>query len=138
MRMIALLAALALAVPAAALADKPSNPGPDGAGKGKSKPHVTYVLRGTLLAYSAATGSADGSVTLLVKGANHHARPLKGQTLEFTLTSTTKVVAHDGAVTLGDRGVVKVRAPKHLATATLAAALQAIAARQLVDQGPTD
>jgi hypothetical protein len=141
MRTIALLAALALAVPAAALADKPTSPGkPDTApNKGKSAEHapkVMYVLRGTLTAYAAPTASTDGTVSVLVKGANHHGTTLKGMTLKFAVTSTTKVVADGGAVTPGDRGLVKVRGPKKAtAGSDLATMLQAIAARQVVDQG---
>ncbi len=137
MRMIALLAALALAVPAAALATKPPSPGkPDTASKGKAAPQVLYVLHGTLTAYDAASGATDGLVSLYVKGSNHHAKSLQKQTLTFAVTATTKVVAEGGIVTIGDRGVVKVRGPKSLAkSADLATQLQAIAARQVVDQG---
>ncbi len=143
MRMIALLAALALAVPAAALATKPPSPGkpdsaskPAGALKSKAAPQVRYVLHGTLTAYTAASGAADGSVSVYVKGSNHHAKSLQKQTLTFVVTATTKVVAEGGTVTIGDRGVVKVRGPKSLAKSTdLATQLQAIAARQVIDQG---
>jgi hypothetical protein len=137
MKKIALLAVAALVLPAAALADKPAKP--EHPEHGKGAPKVTYVLKGTLTAYTAPSGTITGSVSLLVKGGNHHAKLLKSQTLTFTLDSTTKVVQHDGSVTLGDRGVVKVRAPKKLAKATdFAAQLQAVTARQVVDQGPTD
>jgi hypothetical protein len=141
MRTTVLFAALALVLPAVALATKPPSPGkPDTAGvKGKSArhaPQVMYVLRGGLTAYSAPSGTTPGLVTVLVKAANHHGKALKNLTLTFAVTATTKVVAEGGSVTVGDRGLVKVRGPKRVPAGTdLATALQAIAARQVVDQG---
>src|SRR3954463_8902590 len=96
MRMIALLAALALAVPAAALATKPPTPGHSTGNNGKAAPKVTYILRGTLSLYTAATETSTGTVTLDVKHANHHGHTLVGKTLQFTLTTATKVVAAGG------------------------------------------
>jgi hypothetical protein len=141
MKTLTLLAALVLALPAVALADKsppPGNPGKPGhPAKNEAGPKVKYVLHGTLTSYTAASGTATGSVSLLVKNANHHAHALVGQTLTFTLTADTRVVPHEGAVTLGDRGTVKLKAPKHLATsADLATQLEALTPKQVVDQGP--
>ena len=71
----------ALMIPSVALAAKPS---PTGKG-GKGAPQVTYVLKGTLSSYTAydSVTPANGSITILVKHANHHGKSLKGQTLTF-------------------------------------------------------
>ena len=136
MTRLSLLFALALAVPGLALAAKPPAPGNSQASHGKA-PQVMYVLKGTLTAYTAANGTINGSVSLLVKGANHHGAALKGQTLTFAASSSTKVVTGDGAaVTVNDNGVVKVRGPKKIgATDNLATVLQALTAKQIIDQG---
>ena len=133
MRKLPLFLALALAVPSLALAAKP--PAPSNS-QGKA-PQVMYVLKGTLTAYTAAAGATNGSVSLLVKSANHHGASLKGQTLTFAVSSSTKVVTGDAtAVTVNDNGVVKVRGPKKIAaTDNLATVLQALTAKQVIDQG---
>jgi hypothetical protein len=130
---------LALVLPSIALAAKPPAPGTSQNSKAKA-PQVMYVLKGTLTAYTAASGSTDGSVSLTVKSANYHGAALKGQTLTFALPSTAKVVLHDGAAInpTVDRGMVKVRGPKKIApTDTLASVLQALKAFRVIDQGPT-
>jgi hypothetical protein len=136
MRKLLVFLALALAVPTVALAAKPAVPGNSQASHGKA-PQVMYVLKGTLTAYTAANGATNGSVSLLVKSANHHGASLKGQTLTFAVSSSTKVVNGDGAaVTVNDNGVVKVRGPKKIgATDNLATVLQALTAKQVIDQG---
>ena len=136
MRKLPLFLALALAVPSLALAAKPPAPGNSQGSQGKA-PQVMYVLKGTLTAYTAAAGATNGSVSLLVKSANHHGASLKGQTLTFAVSSGTKVVTGDAtAVTVNDNGVVKVRGPKKIAaTDNLATVLQALTAKQVIDQG---
>jgi hypothetical protein len=136
MRKLLVFLALALAVPTVALAGKPTAPDNSLASHGKA-PQVMYVLRGTLTAYIAANGATNGSVSLLVKSANHHGASLKGQTLTFAVSSSTKVVTGDSAaVTVNDNGVVKVRGPKKIAaTDDLATVLQALTAKQVIDQG---
>ncbi len=136
MRKLPVLLAVALAVPSLALAAKPPAPGNSQASHGKA-PQVMYVLKGTLTAYTAAAGTTNGSVSLLVKSANHHGASLKGQTLTFAVSSSTKVVTGDAtAVTVNDNGVVKVRGPKKIAaTDNLATVLQALTAKQVIDQG---
>ena len=136
MRKLPLFLALALAVPTVALAAKPPAPGNSQDTRGKA-PQVMYVLKGTLTAYTVANGATNGSVSLLVKNANHHGASLKGQTLTFAVSSSTKVVTKDGAaVTVNDNGVVKVRGPKKIgATDDLATVLQALTAKQVIDQG---
>jgi hypothetical protein len=138
MKKVVALAALALAVPSLALAAKPPAPGNSQNSHGKAAPKVMYVLRGTITAYTAASGTTNGSVSLLVNSANHHGATLKSQTLTFPISSSTKVVLHDGAaVAVNDKGVVKVRGPKNLApTDNLATVLQALTAFQVIDQGP--
>ena len=136
------LAIAALLIPSAALAKGPKpDKGPHG---NHGKANVLYVLRGTLSAYSAydSSTSANGSITIDVKGANRHGRALKGMSLTFTseIGSTTKVVLHDGVTVIadGDRGLVKIRAPREPRNTTgsdLAAALTALPVRQVVDQG---
>jgi hypothetical protein len=133
----------ALLVPSVALAKGPNpNRGPHG---NHGKANVLYVLRGTLSGYSAydSSTSTNGSITIDVKGANRHGRALKGMSLTFTgeLASTTRVVLHNGVTVIadGDRGLVKIRAPREprdMSGSDLAAALTALSVRQVVDQGP--
>jgi hypothetical protein len=128
---------VALAVPGLALAAKPPAPGKAKDSHGKA-PQVMYVFKGTLSAYTAASGTTGGSVSILVTAANHHGAALKTQTLTFPVSATTKIVTHDGAaLALNDKGVVKLRGPKRIApTDSLATVLQALTALQVVDQGP--
>lgn len=128
-----LLAVAALSLPAAAIAGKPHNK----PSHGKGQPTVSYVLKGTLSAYSAASTSGNGTITIDVTHSNHHGRALVGQSLTLGVTSQTKIVLNDGATTItdGDQGVVTVRAAKNVAAADLVTTLQAANARQVVDQG---
>jgi hypothetical protein len=139
MKKIVALAALALAVPSIAIAAKPPVPGNSQNAGSKSAPKVMYVLKGTLTAYTAASGTTNGSVSILVKAANHHGASLKNQTLTFPVSSGTKIATEDGAaVAVSDKAIVKVRAPKKLGpTDSLATVLQALTAFQVVDQGAT-
>jgi hypothetical protein len=133
MRKITVLAALALLVPAAAFAaGKPGNPGKSQQAGAHAAPKVMFVLKGTLTAYTAANGSTDGSVTIVVKSANHHGASLKGQTLQIPVSASTKIV---GTFAANDNGIVKVRAASRTAAAALVAALEAAKAWQVIDQG---
>ena len=133
MRKMTLLALLVLAaIPAVALAAKPphpSTPASTNATSGKangSSAKVLFVLRGTITAYTAGT-----SVSIMVSGANHESSALKtAGTLSFPLNSNTKVT---GTVTLNDKGIVKLRAPKNASATTL----QTLDASQLIDQHAT-
>jgi hypothetical protein len=138
MRKLLVVLALALAVPSLALAAKPPVPGNSQQSHGKAAPQVMYVLKGTLTAYTAANGTTNGSVSVLVKSANHHGATLRGQTLTFPVASATKVVTGTGtAVAVNDKGLVQIRGPKTIpSTANLATVLQALTARQVIDQGP--
>jgi hypothetical protein len=125
-------------VPSIALAAKPASPGNSQGRHGNAAPNVTYIFRGMLTEYAAANGSTDGSVSILVKSSNHHGASLKGQTLKFDVSSSTRVVVRGGGtLTVTDRGIVKVRGPKNVGpTEDLATVLQALTARQVIDQGP--
>lgn len=118
---------VALLVPAAALAKgKPSNPG----SQGQAAPKVMYVLRGMLTAYTPANGATNGSVTITVKSSNHHGASLKGQTLTFAVSSSTKFV---GTFTPNDKGIVKLRGPK--AGLGDPSTFPTLVAKQVIDQG---
>lgn len=140
MKRIVLIAVAALLVPSAALAAKPQHPQHPAKGP-KSAPKVTHVLAGTLSGYTAydSSTSTNGSITIVVKKANHHAASLKGQTLTFPVGPNTKISLQDGTTTItdGDRGLVKVRAAKNIPAADLASTLQSSTAGQVVDQGAT-
>jgi hypothetical protein len=139
------LVALALAVPSLALAAKPRSPGNSQGTHGKSAPNVLYILKGTLTGYTAANGATNGSIMITITHANRHAKTLVNKqspvSVTIAVSSTTKVVMHDGATTIGpkDRGLVKVRLPKGTPAADLVATLQnpLTVARQVIDQGTT-
>jgi hypothetical protein len=136
-----LLAAVAalMITPAAAFAK--GGPGKGGPGSGKGAPNVMYVLRGTLSAYrpynNSIYGSQNGSITITVKGGNHHAKALNGQALTFPVDANTKIVLVNGvaAIADGDRGLVKIKAPRRIAPVDLASTLQGLAAFQVIDKG---
>lgn len=134
--------AAALALPAGAVAAKPPHPSHPSRSSNTSlsrpshpshpaAPKVLYVLRGALSAYAPAAGSTAGSVTIVVSRSNRHGKALKGETLVFAVDARTRVVLHGRDFASGDRGIVKVRGPKALDLT----ALQALAARQVIDQG---
>jgi hypothetical protein len=130
--LLALTAAIAL--PTAAFAGKP--PVKQNHAGGKGQPKVTYLLKGSLSGYTAASTGGNGSITIAVSHSNWHGHALKGQSLTVPVTTGTKIVLHSGVTTItdGDTGIVKVRAAKKLAPADVVAALQAATARQVVDQ----
>jgi len=150
MRKAIMIVALALVVaPAGALAAQPSHPATpanshanshatatsttstsSNANANAQSAKVLFVLRGTLGSYTAANGTSNGSITITVKGVNHESATLKNMTLTFPVSSTTKVA---GTVKSGDNGIVKIRAAKNAAAATL----QAATASQVIDQGST-
>jgi hypothetical protein len=120
----------ALALPGVALAAKPASPG-------KSAPKVQYVLRGSLSAYTPynSVGPVMGSITIMIKSSNYHAKALKGQSLTFVVDAKTKVNVK--TIKDGDKGIVKIRALKRIPAANLAATLQAAPARPVIDQAPS-
>jgi hypothetical protein len=115
------LVALALAITSVALATTAQ------ASKGKSRaaPKVTYILKGTLSNFTAASTTTDGSVTLDVNHSNYHARALVGQQLTFGISMTTPTNLMGGTIINGARGIVKFRAPLRVSNTTLLAALTA-------------
>jgi hypothetical protein len=115
MRKAIVLAVLALALPSVALANPPSTH-THHLRFGKSHPIVTYVVKGTFTSFAAATATTDGSISIVVRHSNFHARALHGQTLTFTVTPTTRITFRHGTTatqlaTTGARGIVKFRAP---------------------------
>ncbi len=111
MKRVIIFLVAALAIPTSvAFAQPPAkNQGPHG----KSAPTVTYVLKGTLSAYTAATTTADGSISITVKRANYHGRSLKGKTLTFAVSTKTRITYGHGVAQIaeGSTGMVKFRAP---------------------------
>lgn len=119
--------ALALALPAVALAAQPAQPG-------KSAPKVQYVLKGTLTSFTASTGGADGSIAFTITNANRHRAALKDQPLTLLIKPTTRVVLDtDGELTAGETVIVKVRELRR--TTDALALLNGKDARQVIDQG---
>src|SRR5215471_1498155 len=106
MKKLIVLLAVALAIPTSAALAK-ANPT-----RGKSAPKVMYVLKGTFSNYTAATPTADGSISITVNHSNYHGRALKGQTMTFDVAMSTRVT---GSAKLlkkdGAQGMVKFRAP---------------------------
>jgi hypothetical protein len=124
-----LTVAAALLGAAAAFATPPAGKGPSTtpASTNAAKPTVMFVIHGKLTAYTAANGTTNGSVSLTVSGSNHAAKQLKGQTLTFVVSSSSKIV---GTVTVGHNATLKWRATKAPATSAPAGAIV-----QLIDQG---
>ena len=127
---IAVLTVAAAALGASgALAAKPAHPTHPAtpANTNAAKPTVMFVIHGKLTGYTAANGAINGSVSLTVSGSNHAAKQLKGQTLTFVVSSSSRVV---GTVTVGHNATVKWRATKAPATSAPSGAVV-----QLIDQG---
>jgi hypothetical protein len=133
MRKLLVVLVAALLVPGLALAKgKPTDPGKSGTAGSNAKPMVMYVLRGTLTAYTPAGGSSNGSITITVKGANHHGASLVGKDLTFAVSSSTKIV---GTFTPDDNGLVKLRGPK--AGLGDPGAFGSLVAKQVIDRAAT-
>jgi hypothetical protein len=132
---ILVVAALALTLSTSAAFAK-GNP-PKG---GKSAPNVQYVLKGTLSAYSPYDSSTrtNGSITILIKASNYHGRALKNMSLTFPVNAKTRFTYRNGASlassTATAKGVLKLRAPKKIAAADLAATLQTYNAGHCIAQ----
>ena len=124
--LVSLLAATALALPAAALGDH----GGGGGGGGGPK-QANYELKGTLSAYTAAVGATNGSITILVTKASDAGKPFVGLTLTFPVSSTTKVESRSGTITDGDNGEMQIKGAAGLD----ATGLQALAPKQIEAKG---
>jgi hypothetical protein len=122
MRKTLALLVLALALPCAALAAT-ANAGTNAQGK------VSYVLRGSLWNYSAASASGNGSVTIRVTHANHHNGLLRHRSITFAVTANTKVQTSSqtgtkpGQIKNGTRGTVEFRGALRISNGALLAAL---------------
>jgi hypothetical protein len=113
------LAVLALVVPTVALAAKPTTH----TSQSKAAPKVMYILKGTLSNFTAASSTADGSVTINVTHSNFHARALVGAPLTFAVSTNTATTLNGGTISQGARGIVKFKAPLQVSNTTLMAAL---------------
>jgi hypothetical protein len=113
------LAVLALAIPAVALAAKPTTH----TSQSKAAPKVMYILKGKLSNFTAASSTTTGSITIDVKHSNYHARALVGQSLTFAVSADTATNAT--TINDGTRGIVKFRAVKNQTNSTLMASLTA-------------
>ncbi|HEV8178803.1 MAG TPA: hypothetical protein VGP54_00730 [Gaiellaceae bacterium] len=111
---------LALAIPGAALAAKPSTH----TSRSKAAPTVMYVLKGTLWNYTAASSTAAGSITIHVTHSNYHGRALRNTDVTFGVSADTATTLN-GATTIsnGARGIVKFRALKNMTSSGLLTAL---------------
>lgn len=140
-KLLVLALGLSLLVPSLALAGgKPGNPGKSQDPHGKAAPKVMYVLKGTVEAYTAAQGTTNGSITIKFTRANRHGaafvKALNKADSSFVVTSSTKVVLHDGAaIATGDNVIVKLRGPKATADFLTAYNANQLSAFQVVDQG---
>jgi hypothetical protein len=137
MKKVFVLLVVALAIPTSVAFAK--SPHTNNGTRGKSAPKVMYVLKGSLSSYTAATATADGSISITVKHSNFHGRALKGQTLTFATAMSTKVNYTKGATTITDgaKGVLKFKAPLRVpgGAATMATVLPTMAkALHIIDQ----
>ena len=128
------LIVLALAIPSAALAAKPQHPT-----KGsKAAPKVTYVLKGTLSNYMAASATTSGSITIDVTHSNYHGRLLKGMSLTFATSAKTATTLNgNSTIANGAKGIVKFRSLKNMSNGALSAALTSstpMTATHVIDQ----
>jgi hypothetical protein len=121
--MVPLLAAAALALPAAAIADHGGGDGGGHGGHGHGVRLDTYKLKGTLSAYTAAMGTTPGSITIKVLKGNRAGRPFVGMTLVFVLTTATKIEPRGAVIVDGDRGSVQLKAAERLDAGALQAAI---------------
>ena len=128
-----LTVATALLGVSAAFAAQPAHPTHPAtpASTNAAKPTVMFIIHGKITAYTAASGTTNGSVSLTVSGSNHAAKALKAlaQPLTFVVSSSSKIV---GTPTVTHQATLKWRATKAPATSAPAGAVV-----QLIDQGAT-
>jgi hypothetical protein len=104
-------------------------------GKSPANPTVTYILKGTLSDFTAASTTANGSITINVARSNFHARALVGQQVTFGVAMTTSTSLMGGTIVNGAHGIVKFRAPLRVTNTTLTTRLAAtppMTARQVI------
>jgi hypothetical protein len=126
-RLAALALAASLALPGTALAGGAKKP--DGPKKKKKAPPVAWILKGEVTAYTAAAGESDGSLTITVRAANRKRADLRGDSITFVLRPGTKVILGDGELEVGERVIVKLKAPR----LTPADEIASFVPRQVVD-----
>jgi hypothetical protein len=140
------VAIAALMIPSVALAKGPNHPN-KGTHANHGKAKVMYVLQGTVYGYTAydSSTSTPGSLMVVVNHSNRHGKLLGGQTLSITIGASTKVQLNNGVTSIasaspGDRGTVKIRAPrltfKSAMLSDVENALMSQPAFQVVDRGP--
>jgi hypothetical protein len=117
MKKLIVFVAAALAIPTSvALAKPPATH----TNHSHAAPNVMYVLKGTLSAYTAATATTEGSITITATHSNYHGRALKGVPITFAVSSSTKITNQNGktqtTVADGTKGTVKFKAPLHVST----------------------
>jgi hypothetical protein len=126
-----LVAALTVPTSVAIAKGPPASPG-------RSAPNVTYVLKGTLSAFTPydSTTSTDGKITIHVVHSNYHGRMLRNSDLTFPVTAKTRITYRNGTSlatgTATAKGVLTVHAPRRIPAADLATTLQTYNARHVV------
>jgi hypothetical protein len=134
----------ALMIPSVALAKGPSPKAGTHTNQGKAK--VMYVLKGMIYNYVAydSTLGTPGSIMIDVNHSNRHGKLLVGQTVKVVLGANSQVLMENGVTSVaaaqpGDRGMVKIRAPrmafKGATTPLLTSALGSMPAKMVVDWG---
>ena len=141
--LVVLGAVAALALPAAATAHGKAGKHGRGAehgqpGKHGNKPDKPIRYR-ALNVKGTVTAVGDGTIDVLVKGANHHGRALRGQTVTVDV-STARIAVRDvngdgvrdlADVAVGDRVLVQSR----IAKGTTPDPAQPLVAKRVVDKG---
>jgi hypothetical protein len=141
--LVVLGAVAALGLPAAATAHRQAGQHGRGAehgqaGKHGNKPDKPIRYR-ALNVKGTVTAVGDGTIDVLVKGANHHGRVLRGQTVTVDV-STARIVVRDvngdgvrdlADVAVGDRVLVQSRIAKGAAPDPA----QPLVAKRVVDKG---
>jgi acylphosphatase len=131
--LVALAVVAALAVPASAAAKRPA----EHHGKGDFHSHKQKGRALNVTGTVAAVG--DGTIDVLVKGANHHGRALRGQTVTVDV-SNARIVVRDvngdgnrdlADVAVGDRVLVQSR----IAKGETPDPAQPLVAKRVVDKG---
>jgi hypothetical protein len=119
------LVGVALAIPTGVAFAKPPATHPS---HSHAAPKVMYVLKGKLSAYTAATATTDGSISIAVSHSNFHAHTLVGQTVTFSTTMSTKAPS---AISDGAKGVLKFKAPLRMPAGTVMASVLPTMAKAL-------
>jgi hypothetical protein len=143
MKKIVLFAVAALMIPSVALAKGPNPNAGTHTNQGKAK--VMYVLKGTIYVSASDSTGAPTSITITVSHANRHGKLLVGQSIPVAVGANTKIVLENGVTAIttaaspGDKGMVKIRAPKMAfkgaTSLALTTAMQSQSAHMVIDMG---